>query len=148
MAAGERLNKIVELKYSDNNYEGSSLLDEFKNKGYKTVNVVESRLDDIIKLSTSNALLKIDVQGYDLPVLKGCEGLFPKIEIIIVETHLLEAIEHCSKFKDVFFYLTEQGYSLFDIVGLTTRPLDQNLCFGDFVFIKENSKLREAKGWK
>ena len=71
--------------------DSSSLLvpSIFKNSIYRVVNKITikvDKLDNIIKLKhKSKNLLKLDVQGYELEVLKGSKKCLSKIDFIIIE---------------------------------------------------------------
>lgn len=54
-------------------------------------------------------LLKVDVDGHDLKVLKGAEELFKETNVVIVEAPVTALLERAN-------YLAKQGFRLFDIV--------------------------------
>lgn len=78
------------------------------------------------------ALLKIDVQGYELEVLTGAEGVLEQIDSILVECSFVEFYAGQPLFGEVFRYLSEKGYSLRG--GNVTSRDGQAWLHGDFVF--------------
>jgi FkbM family methyltransferase len=57
-------------------------------------------------------LLKIDVQGYELEVLKSAEALLPRFEWIYVECSYLPLYEGQPLVTDVVEFVTARGFSL------------------------------------
>jgi FkbM family methyltransferase len=57
-------------------------------------------------------LLKIDVQGFELEVLKGATDLLPHIDAIYVEASYVELYEGQALHEEVEHFLTEAGFSL------------------------------------
>ena len=57
-------------------------------------------------------LLKIDVQGYELEVLKGAVGMLPKIDYVFVEAGIQRLYEGAPSFAEVFLVMEKQGFHL------------------------------------
>lgn len=57
-------------------------------------------------------LVKIDVQGYELHVLRGAEQSLQKIDHIFVEAGIQRLYEGAPSFADVFEFLSERGFHL------------------------------------
>ena len=57
-------------------------------------------------------LLKIDVQGYELEVLKGAVGILPRIDYVFVESGIQRLYEGAPSFADIFLFLEKQGFHL------------------------------------
>jgi len=55
-------------------------------------------------------LMKVDVQGYELEVLKGAARTLGKVMGIIVETSFVELYEGQPLFEDLYRWLRERGY--------------------------------------
>lgn len=60
-------------------------------------------------------LIKIDVQGFELQVLKGMAEILPLVEYVYVETSVHPVYEGASTFCDIFQYLSSTGFDLLDI---------------------------------
>jgi FkbM family methyltransferase len=91
--------------------------------------------------------LKLDVQGYELEVLKGAEKSLPKIQAILAEISLLDIHQNVPLFADMIAWLDRRDWVAYDICGLTRRPLDQALWQADLIFLPRNSPLRTDKRW-
>jgi len=92
-------------------------------------------------------LLKIDVQGYELEVLKGAETSLPGIRVILAEVNFLDIHQNVPLLSDMVAWLDARGWVAYDVCGLTRRPLDQALWQADLIFVPRASALRADKRW-
>ncbi|MEH2348520.1 MAG: FkbM family methyltransferase [Nostoc sp.] len=92
-------------------------------------------------------LLKLDVQGYELEVLKGAEKSLTQTQVILAEVNLLDIHKNVPLLAEVVGWLNERDWVTYDICGLTRRPLDQALWQADFIFVPRNSPLISDKRW-
>jgi FkbM family methyltransferase len=87
------------------------------------IQVPTVRLDDEIDTGRRIDFVKIDVEGYEIPVLRGAASILrkwmPPILIEIEQRHLDIPI------KDVFRELQDMGYYLYYIDGSSLRPVDE-----------------------
>jgi FkbM family methyltransferase len=95
----------------------------------------------------SPEFLKLDVQGYELEVLKGAEKSLQGIQVILAEISLLDIHQNVPLLSEMIGWLDERNWVAYDICGLTRRPLDQALWQADFIFVQRDSKLRSDKRW-
>ena len=95
----------------------------------------------------SPEFLKLDVQGYELEVLKGAEKSIKGVQVILAEISLLDIHQNVPLLAEMVKWLSDRDWIAYDICGLTRRPLDQALWQADFIFVPCNSKLREDKRW-
>ena len=86
-------------------------------------------------------LLKLDVQGYELEVLKGAPRLLLSAEVILMEVSLLEVNRGAPLLHEVLDFMSERGFRTYDICSFIRRPLDNALWQSDFLFVKETSPL-------
>lgn len=87
-------------------------------------------------INSERIFLKIDTQGYEIPVLNGCANLMPKIYGIQVEMSLVELYEGQALYNEVWELITNNGFSLWNIIpGFTDKKSGRLLQF-DGVFIK------------
>ena len=87
---------------------------------------------------SERSLLKIDVQGYELEVLRGCERLLDRFSAVYVECSFVELYEGQSLAHEVIdwlhgrgFYLAQIGLVTFDPAGLSVQ--------GDFLFLRRGT---------
>ncbi|MEB3255141.1 MAG: FkbM family methyltransferase [Synechococcaceae cyanobacterium] len=57
-------------------------------------------------------LIKIDVQGFEIEVLKGALSVLPRVSHILVESAIEPLYLGSPRFSDVFAFLTAQGFHL------------------------------------
>ena len=76
---------------------------------------------------TSIDLLKVDVQGYSLPVLRGAERALGPNTVIASEVDLLDIHRGASLLDEVLAWAGFRDFVVFDIAGLSRRPLDKAL---------------------
>jgi FkbM family methyltransferase len=84
-------------------------------------NVSVCRLDTEIShgfLSKRSCLLKIDVQGYEMEVLRGCGELLKDFMLIEIEMPLVEIYSRSVSAGEIIIYLESHGFNL---VSLATE---------------------------
>jgi FkbM family methyltransferase len=100
----------------------------------RSISVKQLSLVSILKsYPCSSGFLKIDVQGYELNVLTGCENLAQYFKYIYVELSFVELYKNQPLFSEVFNYLELKGYCLIDIKNLF-HSVQGSLVQGDFLF--------------
>jgi FkbM family methyltransferase len=85
--------------------------------------------------------LKLDVQGYELEVLKGGEAMLKQVEVVLMEVSLLRVIQGAPLLDEVVAYMKSRGLIAYDICTFMRRPLDRALWQVDMMFVRENSWL-------
>lgn len=77
------------------------------------ITVSVAPLDEVLDLAAlpSPVLMKIDVQGAELDVLRGCTSL-DQVDCIYVELSFVELYEHQALFEDVRAHLADRGFAL------------------------------------
>ena len=58
----------------------------------------------------SNVLAKLDVQGYELNVLRGAEEALSHINVLVIETSFYQLYENQPLFDDIYGYLNKRGF--------------------------------------
>jgi FkbM family methyltransferase len=92
-------------------------------------------------------ICKIDVQGFEIEVLKGSEKLFGKTDIFILEASLFRYSPNQPLLHEVIDFMVKKGYVIYDFAGFANRPLDKALGQIDICFVRENSMLRKDQSW-
>ena len=128
----------------------SSVLEEFKKNTFRREIRHEELLDDVYKLKFGNQtpdFLKLDVQGYELEILKGAPWLLEHLQFILCEVSLLEINKGCPLITEVLGFMDENGFIPYDICSFIRRPLDRALWQTDILFIKKSQALIANKNW-
>jgi FkbM family methyltransferase len=107
----------------------------------ETINIktLDSISDEIEFLS--RVLLKVDVQGFELEVLKGAKESLKSIEIIIIETSYLELYESQPLFDDVYTFLKNSGFVYYGNFDQMPDPKTGLVLQSDAIFIKKDITL-------
>jgi FkbM family methyltransferase len=81
--------------------------------------------------------LKLDVQGYELEVLRGAEELLDRIELVEAELSLVPLYDSGPLYREVIDYLDQRGFRLISVEGITEEPDTGHMLQLDAVFAKE-----------
>ena len=125
------------------NYQSSSVLEFGSHEKNHPHIVMEDSM--ILETKTINTLLKennldindydfvnLDLQGYELPVIKGFGNNIEKIKYIYTEVNTGEVYKNCTKIEDLDEYLRAYGFS-----RIETSMTDAD--WGDALYIKKLS---------
>jgi FkbM family methyltransferase len=83
------------------------------------------------------SLLKIDVQGFELEVLKGCEDILNKFSHLYIECSFIELYERQALAHQVIAWLASRGFTLAGVHNLYYAR-DGQAIQGDFLFSRCN----------
>ena len=128
----------------------SRVFSDSETKANNYVELPMTTLDCLTKETPFNKsqLLKFDVQGYELEVLKGASSILNYVEVIIMEVSLIPLIPEAPKFNEVIQSLHDMDFRLYDICSKFRRPIDKALWQIDAVFVRSKSSLGSvSKGW-
>lgn len=133
-------------------YAGSSFLPEANTqqlaRGIQRKTKVIS-IDHVLESRNgfSPDLIKVDVQGFELEVMRGACSAFGNTELVILETNLFEFIQGMPLAIDCINYMHQNGYQIYDITEFLRRPYDGALGQVDFAFAKNQGILRSSNQW-
>lgn len=96
---------------------------------------------------TGPYLLKVDVQGAELDVLRGAEKILSQTEAILAETRLFP-FQGAPEILEVLKFLEARGFVLFDLFNPLLRPSDGALGQIDIVAVKRDGTFRDATAYK
>ncbi len=85
--------------------------------------VRQERLDEALPGTVD--VVKLDLQGYELPALEGMQKLFPRIGCLLIEVEFMPMYEGQALFPRIHQLMTDHGYRLFNFYELWTRPSGQ-----------------------
>ena len=135
---------VKNLKFFNMGY-GSSVYEEKTNFTREVEQITSSTLkNELIRLNldTSNNIIKLDVQGSEIDILRGLDRDIGLFEIIILETSVKEYNKGSPLFIDVINFMNEKNYSFYDVYDLKRLGLNKSfLVQFDAVFVRKNSSL-------
>lgn len=129
---------------------GSSILPEMTSFEKEVITLPMDTLDSLTDSAALRAplLLKLDVQGFELEVLKGGSRTLKLSEVVIMEVSLLPYNDGAPSFAGVVAFMNEEGFVAFDFCGQFRRESDHALFQTDVVFVRRESNLRaQRKFW-
>lgn len=108
------------------------------------------RLDDVIALEViaSPILLKLDVQGYELQALRGCETLLDAFAWVYCECSFVELYQGQALADEVIAWLRAHGLRLIGVYNMAfdhaARAVQADFLFGRGDVRGEDSLLRSG----
>ena len=112
------------------------------------VQVPMTTLSSLLRQSSkfSPNFLKLDLQGYELPALRGGLKELSKFEVVLLEISILR-IGEVPIFDEVNQFLQDNGFRLYDLIPQYYRPKDGALWQIDAFYTRENSELIASRDW-
>lgn len=95
----------------------------------------------------SKILLKADVQGFELEVLKGASRCLEMAELLVIEVSFRQVYIDGPLAHQVIAYLGAHGFRIYDISSFLQRPTDGELLQCDIVFARNGSQLFSPERW-
>ena len=124
---------------------GSSVMEELTGFEKGRIDLPMQRLDDLRIDLPAPLLLKLDVQGYELEVLKGASETLKRTEVILSEVSLLPYNKGAPLMHEVIAFLADQDFLPFDICDGWRRSSDKALAQTDMIFARAASTLRSPR---
>ncbi|MBT8387788.1 MAG: FkbM family methyltransferase [Ignavibacteria bacterium] len=140
-------NEIKDDTIYHNIFSPSSSLLEMNLLHKKAFPYTQDSVKEQIKISTldemrdsmewkKKILLKIDVQGYEMEVLKGAETSLENIDLIMVETSFFELYKKQPLFNDVYNLLYAKGFRFVGNFDQIVEPNTGRVLQADAIFIR------------
>lgn len=106
-----------------------------------TEEVPVNRLDDICPLTPSDrVLLKIDVQGYEKPVLDGAQRILGTCQAVLVEMSLIPLYEGQILAKPIWDMLEEAGFETWSFEPGVRNPQTGRMLQMDGLFVRSGHR--------
>jgi FkbM family methyltransferase len=119
----------------------------------RTERVATSRLDDALKDAGPVDFLKLDIQGFEYPVLRHAPEVLARTSVIHCEVAFAPIYAGQALFSEVEQLLRGAGFYLLDFSSLcrypgtnTARRSRDRLGWGDAVFLREPDQLADPAG--
>lgn len=110
---------------------------------------VSKTLDDLLKQKDFPYpdLLKLDVQGHELEVLKGAPNSLKHAEVCLLELSLMSLGSNMPLISEMISYMDSNNFQPYDISQFVRRPFDKGLAQIDMFFVKKDSDLVASTRW-
>jgi FkbM family methyltransferase len=142
--AVSNINGIVPLTVSETKQYASIGTSEGQEIRYIDSRTMNSIAEEVTHQGA--CLLKIDVDGLEIEVLKGSKDLLLCDQtVVLIEASMADSNP---RFGRIVEYLSQFGFDIYDIVDNLYRPNDWHLWQVDAIFIKRNSPLWINKDFK
>jgi FkbM family methyltransferase len=116
----------------------------------RTEQVATSRLDDALADAGPVDFLKLDIQGFEYPVLRHAQEVLARTAVIHCEVAFAPIYAGQALFSDIEQLLRGAGFYLLDFSSLcrypatgTARRSRDRLGWGDAVFLRESARLED-----
>lgn len=94
-------------------------------------------------------LLKLDIEGHEIPALTGASTILREVEVVLTEVQFFDINRNGRPvFGDMLNFMRERGFELYDVACLSQRPRDLRLRMGDIVFVRRDSELMNDIAWE
>jgi FkbM family methyltransferase len=127
----------------------SMLGDRRGDDGQPTRTVPMRRLEEIVAGAGGRGsyVIKADVEGGELEVLKGAGELLAQTEMILLEVSLFELVPGSPQLADVVRWMHEHGFAVADFYNGHNRLLDGSLAQVDIAFVQEEGRFRREHAY-
>jgi len=127
----------------------SSVLVEAANKRPPTTHLPMTTLDVLTGGGpfARPDFMKLDVQGYEIEVLRGGTRALESVESVLMEVNLLRLYDGARLFHEVAEFMGKLGFQVYDLCSLIRRPYDGAVWQADVIFIRNSSPLISSTRW-
>jgi FkbM family methyltransferase len=138
------INGELEFTVTDFLFDSSFAYD-----GGKARRVRVYRLDDLVHdgILPQPDLIKLDVQGFELTVLKGAENVLKKTACVLLECNFLKFSDQMPDLTDVIHRMDSYGFMPYEFVDFLRRPLDGAMGQCDILFVRRDHFLVKDRRW-
>jgi hypothetical protein len=128
----------------------SSALPETEKDHQEYIEIPMYTVDEVLKRKDiiKADFIKLDVQGFELEVLKGASKTLESAEVVLMEVSLIEINKGAPLINEVMQFMVSRGFICYDICSIVRRPLDKALWQTDLIFVNKSSSLVASKKYQ
>tara|TARA_B100000029_G_C17492343_1_gene929573 strand:+ start:606 stop:1364 length:759 start_codon:yes stop_codon:yes gene_type:complete len=128
---------------------GSSVYEEKSSYPREIDSLTSTTLKDELDfnlIKNSKNIIKLDVQGAELDILRGLHNNLSFFEIVILEVSIREHNMGSPLFPEVFNFMRENNYTIYDLCDLKRLGNEKSILVQfDCIFVRKNSFLLNQK---
>jgi FkbM family methyltransferase len=122
---------------------------EYKTVGARTRSVAIRTLDSFLGQEILGpTLIKADVQGDELEVLRGAQKCLATTQLVLLEVSFRRIYAGAPLAHEVFAEMGSMGFRILDICTYAQRPRDHELAQSDVLFARADSRLFAYEGYE
>ena len=125
---------------------------ESSDQGFDEVEIRIETLDDFVSREGINQidLLKIDTEGFEVPVLNGAKKLLSsgKVSAIICEAGFIKSNTRNTYFGDINEILDGYDYALFGIYEMGHLGFKKGVHYGNLLYLSKDFRENQYKNWQ
>lgn len=93
-------------------------------------------------------LMKLDVQGYELEILKGAAETIHHADLVLLECQFFRYAPKMPLVHEMIAWMAERRFYPYEIVDILRRPFDNAMGQCDVLFCKGDHWLRASPRWE
>ncbi|MFH1922002.1 MAG: FkbM family methyltransferase [Planctomycetota bacterium] len=130
--------------------QSSFLHSEFSGDGTNTRRIEVRTLDSFLEDGelAPPQLMKADVQGFELDVLRGATECLRSTELVMLEVSYQAIYENAPLAHEVIAAMGHWGFRIFDVCTYVQRLRDGALMQSDILFARDGSQLFADRAWR
>jgi FkbM family methyltransferase len=106
-------------------------------------------LDELVaeRGATGPYVVKVDVEGGELEVLGGADGVLREAELVLLEVSLFQLVPEAPQLHDVVAWMHDHGFVVAALYNGHNRPLDGQLAQIDIAFVSDHGRFRREHAY-
>jgi FkbM family methyltransferase len=107
------------------------------------------RLDDLVSqgVMPQPDFIKLDVQGFELHVLRGGETVLSRTDCVLLECNFLKFSDAMPDLEEVVQWMGVHNFRPYEFVDFLRRPLDNAMGQCDILFVRKDHVLVADRRW-
>lgn len=93
-------------------------------------------------------IVKIDVQGAELAVMRGGLEVIRHAEVVMLEVSFIEEYKGAPLFYDIVTFMHAQGFVVHDIAYIWRNTCSRSMNEADIIFTRADSRLRDPSFYR